>query len=207
MSALRALFALAVICLAMPAAAAPLEAYARAPMIEAATLSPDGSRLAVLVVDGRQRSVAVRDLATGTTTARAASADLYMGSVRWVGNEHLLIVTNENSDPIGISGGALPWRRAHVLNATTSKLVPLLLDETGTTNRVVNTPMIRTVGSQSTLFVEAMQFVERRGAAGLFRRIRRRGASAWWGPRNSACGGGLWTPMAAPWRKVVPSQT
>lgn len=152
----------------MPAAAAPLEAYARAPMIEAATLSPDGSRLAVLVVDGRQRSVAVRDLATGTTTARAASADLYMGSVRWVGNEHLLIVTNENSDPIGISGGALPWRRAHVLNATTSKLVPLLLDETGTTNRVVNTPMIRTVGSQSTLFVEAMQFVERRGAAGLF---------------------------------------
>lgn len=165
---IAALVAIAIAFCAFAVEAAPLDAYARIPLVEAATLSPDGKRLAILIADGEQRSVAVRDVATKAVTARASSTELGINSIRWVGNTHVLIMTYETADPIGISGGALSWRRAHILNAATSKLVPVLADVPSATSMVVNTPMIRTIGGRPTLFVEGMQFVEHKGAAGLF---------------------------------------
>lgn len=163
---ITALFAAA---FAASAAAAPLEAYARAPLIDAATLSPDGQQLAVLTVQGAERSVAVRNLATRTITARAASTELGISSVRWIGNDHLLVITSQYADPIGVTGGQMPWRRAHILDAKTSKLTPLTFDAPARTNAIVNTPMIRTIDGRPALFVETLQFAERQGAASLFR--------------------------------------
>jgi len=154
--------------LAGPAAAAPLEAYGSLPAIDAATLSPTGERLAVIVTDGERRFVAVQDLATKAAKARVDFGEVPLAGVRWVGEGHLLIYTTVEFDPGDVSGGTRTWRRAHVLDVETSKLTPLMSDAAVGMNNIVYAPMVRTVAGRPVVFLQAIEFVNRRGYVALF---------------------------------------
>ena len=139
--------------LASPALAAPLEAYGRLPAIDAATLSPAGARLAVIVTDGERCSVAVQDLATKAAKARVDFGEVPLAGVRWVGERHLLIYTRVEFDPGDVSGGTQDWRRAHLLDVETSKLTPLMSGAADGMNNIVYAPMVRTVGGRPVVFL------------------------------------------------------
>ncbi|OHB30217.1 MAG: hypothetical protein A2790_05240 [Phenylobacterium sp. RIFCSPHIGHO2_01_FULL_69_31] len=148
--------------------AAPLEAYGRLPAIDAATLSPSGGQLAVIVTDGERRSVAVQDLATKAAKARVDFGEVPLGGVRWVGERHLLIYTSVEFDPGDVTGGTRSWLRAHLLDVESSKLTPLMSDAAVGMNNIVFAPMVRTVGGRPAVFLQAIEFVNRRGYVGLF---------------------------------------
>lgn len=154
--------------LAGPALTAPLEAYGRLPAIDAATLSPSGGQLAMIVTDGERRSVAVQDLATKAAKAKVDFGEVPLGGVRWVGERHLLIYTSVEFDPGDVTGGTRSWLRAHLLDVESSKLTPLMSDAAVGMNNIVFAPMVRTVGGRPTVFLQAIEFVNRRGYVGLF---------------------------------------
>jgi dipeptidyl aminopeptidase/acylaminoacyl peptidase len=148
--------------------AASLEAYGRLPAIDAATLSPSGRQLAVIVTDGERRSVAVQDLATKAAKARVDFGEVPLGGVRWVGERHLLIYTSVEFDPRDVTGGTQNWRRAHLFDIETSKLTPLMSDGALGMNKIFFDPMVRTVGGRPIVFLQGMEFVNRHGALALF---------------------------------------
>jgi dipeptidyl aminopeptidase/acylaminoacyl peptidase len=144
---------------ASPVGAAPLAAYARLPAIQAATVSPDGSQLALIVTDGERRTVAVQDLATKAFKARVDFGDVPVQRVRWAGEGHLLIVTAVQFDPGRLSGGLMDWRRAHVLDVATQTIRPLLDDAANDLNNIAAAPEVRTIGGKPEVFVEGLQVV------------------------------------------------
>ncbi|MBL8553252.1 MAG: S9 family peptidase [Phenylobacterium sp.] len=167
---LRALLLLLVAALcAAPAISAPLEAYGRLPTIEAVTVSPGGGRLAVVVTDGEQRSVAVQDLATRTFIARAAFGDIPVQAVRWAGEGHLLITTAVRFDSPRLGGGAQDWRRVQVFDVAGQRLRPLLGDAAAGLSHVLRAPMVRTIDGRPTVFIEGLQPVEGLARAAVYR--------------------------------------
>lgn len=88
---------LAGLVLAAPATAAPLEVYGRLPMIEAAELSPDGGRIAVVVTDGEQRNVFVRTTTDRNPTFYISAGSTKLRALQWAGPNHLLISASQTS--------------------------------------------------------------------------------------------------------------
>jgi hypothetical protein len=63
--AFRAWLGLLAALLAAPALAAPLEAYGKLPSIEAGAVSAGGAELALVVTNGEERRLVVKDMVTG----------------------------------------------------------------------------------------------------------------------------------------------
>jgi len=159
MSILARLAALFLAFAAWPVGAASLAAYARLPAIEAATVSPDGSQLALIVTDGERRTVAVQDLATKAFKARVDFGDVPVQRVRWVGEGHLLVVTAVQFDPGRLGGGLVEWRRAHVLDVAAQTIRPLLDDDANGLHNIARAPEVRTIDGKPAVFVEGLQVV------------------------------------------------
>ena len=102
----RALAAFAVAYAAASAVlgATGLEVYARLPHIEAVTLSPDGTRLAVVRPDGNTRIVSVIELAHGGVVRQLRGGDEKLRSLSWADNNHLLIATPLGGLPGELAG-------------------------------------------------------------------------------------------------------
>ncbi|MFZ3008693.1 MAG: prolyl oligopeptidase family serine peptidase [Phenylobacterium sp.] len=85
-----ACLALAVAAMAAPAyAAPPLEAYGRLPAIDLVSLSPSGTRFALVARDGEARKVFVRR-ADGQAELVAPMGDTKVRALEWAGDDHLL---------------------------------------------------------------------------------------------------------------------
>jgi acetyl esterase/lipase len=73
------------------AAPPPLSAYGRLPAVDNATLSPSGDRFAVIDSDKDGRVVYVRSSADGKVIRALKFAGTKLRSLRWAGEDHLLI--------------------------------------------------------------------------------------------------------------------
>lgn len=169
MKLLARLASLCLLLVAWPAGAAPLPAYARLPAIEAVTVSPGGSQLALVVTNGERRTVAIQDLATKAFRARVDFGDVPVQRVRWADEGHLLIVTAVQFNPANLSGGLLEWRRAHVLDVDTQTIRPLLDNAEYGLSNIAGPPEVRTIDGKPTIFVEAPQAVDQRAYIALFK--------------------------------------
>ena len=87
-----ALMAAACAALAGPVAAAPLEAYGKLPSIEDASLSASGTQVAVVVTNGEERRIVVKDLTNNTIPLLASVGQTMFGDLLLAG-DHLLILT------------------------------------------------------------------------------------------------------------------
>ena len=170
MTIARRLVALVVLlCLAAPAAAAPLEAYGRLPSIEDVTISPSGHAVATITTDGEKRTLVVRELATNTVTLRGYMGDNKIRNIQWAGDNHLLVVTSTTSRAFNVENGFREWYFGNVINLQTKKLKPLMGRSKADLNAIFGFPVVRVYQGEPTVFIKGIVFSGDQGRLSLFR--------------------------------------
>jgi len=154
-------------CLGLPCAAAPLEAYGRLPNIEAASISTDGGKLAVILTDGEERKVAIRNLADGSTRLLSVGSVKVRG-LAWAGPEHLLLEKSATAVIMGSSAPRQEYSQLFDFNLAQNRLRLLLGDAEAALNVVVGPPHVRNAGGHLVVVVEGIHFLQNQGSNALF---------------------------------------
>ncbi|WP_454760991.1 alpha/beta hydrolase family protein [Caulobacter segnis] len=151
-----------------PAAKANLAIYGQLPNIEEVEISPDGSKLALIVTTGEQRFLMIRQVGGGVLGGINAGATKLRG-VTWVGEDHLLLITSQTSDVIGLSGPAREYYMASTFNWKTKKQTLLLRSQESAMNVVIGAPMVRSINNEPVVFLEGVHFIANQGVDMLYR--------------------------------------
>ncbi|TAL36031.1 MAG: S9 family peptidase [Phenylobacterium sp.] len=176
MRVLGVLAALAVAFAGVSAMAAPLAAYGGLPSIDAIEISPDGSTLAVIVSDGKNRGIVLRPTAGGPQKTYPVGASK-VRRLDWVGSDHLIVTTSQTERLIGWTGDKGEFSLGYVLDVKAQKVSPLFEEslekmQTGTHFRGASTqitdplnilagpPEVRVIDGKPTVFVEKITFKE-----------------------------------------------
>ncbi len=165
--------------LVTPVSAAPppdLGVYGRLPNIEQVEISPDGSKLAVIVTNGDQRLLAVREVGGGLLAGVNAGATKLRGVV-WAGEDHLILVASRTADVMGLTGPAREYYMATHFNWRTKKQTRLLQNQPNAMNVIVGPPMVRSLNGDPGVLLEGIRFINQRGASALFQVNLRTGAT------------------------------
>lgn len=153
--------------LAATSVAAPLSAYGHLPNIEEVSLSPDGLKMAVILTNGEERRVAIRDLTDGSTKLLGVGS-AKVRDVGWAGSNHLLITKTTTAFIPFVTAPRSEWAQTFDYNLTNGKLKSLMDDAEDALNVIAGEPMIRVVDGKPTIFVEGIHFVNGRGQHSLF---------------------------------------
>ncbi|TAL36032.1 MAG: S9 family peptidase [Phenylobacterium sp.] len=162
--------ALVLILIAAPAAAAPLSSYGKLPSIEAATVSPSGSLLAVVTSDGVKRTIVVQDLAKGAVLLRGFVGAEKIRNVQWAGDLHLLVTTSKTDTSFVIQDGRREWFFGNVIDVAGKKIRPLMgASKQADLQAILGVPVVRVVGGKPFIFARGVIFSGPRGYVSLFR--------------------------------------
>lgn len=153
---------------ARAAAAAPLEAYGKLPSIEQAQVSPNGKELAIVVTNGEERRIVVEDLVNNTRPLLATVGDTKVRSLRWAGDDHLIMTTSSTQTPLLLVSERAEWFFASEIDVRSKTLHPLLGDAANSMNTLEGEPVVRMVNGQPKVLLEGVTFVNRRGVLSLF---------------------------------------
>lgn len=145
-----------------------LAVYGQLPNIEQIELSPDGSKLAVVVTDGDQRFLSIRQVGGGVLAGMNVGATKLRG-VTWAGEEHLILVVSRTDAVVGIRGPAREYFLATDYNWKTKKQVLLLRNQRDAMNVILGGPMVRMINGEPVVFLEGVHFVNNVGIDTLFR--------------------------------------
>jgi dipeptidyl aminopeptidase/acylaminoacyl peptidase len=156
-----------VLCMGVPAFAAPLEAYGHLPSIEVASLSPDGQKLAIIWTNGEDRRIAIQDLSNGKMEVLGVGR-AKVRNLDWAGPGHLLITTSTTGIISFVTAPRAEWFMCFDYNLATKKLKLLLADAEDSLNVIASTPEVRLVNGKPKIFVEGIHFVGGRGQDSLF---------------------------------------
>lgn len=148
--------------------AAPLEAYGRLPAIETVEISPDGASLALIVTNGERRKIAIRDLASGTTSV-LDSGDIKVRDLQWAGSGHLLIVTTLTGSENNLSVRRGEYGRVYNYSLAARKMRPLMNDVNLVVDAVFAPPMVREIDGKSMVYLTGLIQEAGRSHMGLFR--------------------------------------
>jgi dipeptidyl aminopeptidase/acylaminoacyl peptidase len=150
------------------AAAAPLAAYSKLPEFEAAAISPSGHAVAMVVTNGEQRVIMVRDLKTGKFISRTATGDVKVRQVRWADDRRLLVVTSVTAAPMDLMTSKREWYMGFIVDLQSQKIMPMLRDVQYAMNTIFDMPVVRTVKGEPMVFVQGMR-VAGQGRLSLYR--------------------------------------
>ncbi|MBU1375750.1 MAG: S9 family peptidase [Alphaproteobacteria bacterium] len=159
----------ALLVVALPAAAAPLEAYGKLPSMEDATVSPSGHAVAMVVTNGEQRTIVVQDLASDTITLRGFIGEHKIRNVQWAGDNHLVLVASATLNDFDIDNGWREWYFGSSINLKTKKLKPLMQNAKADLSAIFDTPIVRSYRGEPSVFVQGIVFNDSRGQLSLFR--------------------------------------
>ena len=152
-----------------PAAAAPLEAYGRLPLIEDVQISPDGALIAVAMTDGENRLVVIKRLADDKVIGGLRAGDKKVRDVRWAGSDFLLVTTSQTALVRDLTGPRREYLISIVYDLATKRQRGLMDRAENSMNVVLSMPRVRVVDGELVAIVEGVNFVENRGQVGLFR--------------------------------------
>ena len=155
--------------LTAPAGAAPLSAYGKLPTIEDVSLSASGAKLALIVTDGEERKIVVKDVAGMKTTFAATLGRAKVRDIRFAGDQHVIITSSATASPLEVQADRSEWFFASDLNLETRHLQALLTDAGESMNAVLGYPTVREIGGEPVVFLEGYHFVNSRGVYSLFR--------------------------------------
>ena len=145
-----------------------LAIYGQLPSIEAVQISPDGTKLAVIVTDGDQRYLLIRQVGGGILRSIVVGS-IKLRDVRWADSENILLLTSQTSSVYGLAGPSREYTMAGLFNITTNQQRMLLKDQPNSMNVIIGSPMVRTVNGRTVVFVEGVYFANERGLDTLFR--------------------------------------
>lgn len=153
-----------------PAAAAPLSAYGKLPSIETAIVSPSGHAVALIVTNGEQRTIVVKDLASGAITLRGFVGEVKVRSVQWAGDKHLVLVTSNTANNMLVQDGFREWYYGSVIDLAAKQLKPVMKTAGAAgMNAIFGYPIVRNYRGEPAVFVEGVVFSGGRGQLSLFR--------------------------------------
>jgi hypothetical protein len=91
--------------------AAPLEAYGRLPSMEYVSISPDGTRIALIRTAGGERHIEVRSLFDHKVLARFKVGEEKLRALEMVDDHRVMLVTSKTTVPAGFVGPKSEWFR------------------------------------------------------------------------------------------------
>jgi dipeptidyl aminopeptidase/acylaminoacyl peptidase len=145
-----------------------LAVYGQLPQFEEIRLSPDGSKLALVMTDGEQRFLLVRTVA-GQLIAGIKVGTAKLRGITWAGEDHIIMVMSQTTEVFDIAGPAREYYMAIDFNLITRKQNFLLRSQPDSMNVILDAPMVRTVNGQPMVFLEGIHFLNNTGANTLFR--------------------------------------
>jgi dipeptidyl aminopeptidase/acylaminoacyl peptidase len=145
-----------------------LAIYGRLPQYEEVRVSPDGSKLAMVLTNGDERFVLVRTLA-GQNVAGVKAGTTKLRGLTWAGEDHLIMVSSQTTEVFDIQGPAREYYMALDFNLVTKKQNLLLRSQPNTMNVILDAPMVRTINGQPVVFLEGVHFVNNMGLNTLFK--------------------------------------
>ena len=154
---------------AFAARAAPLEVYGRLPTVEAVALSPNGTTLAMIVTNGDERTIIIKDVVQGKILRMLRGGNLKLRALDWAGDDHLILTLTKTGDIEGVATPRREWALVADFSLTTGKLRPMLSRVSGTLNVAVSAPKVRTIDGRPMVFIVGVQFVGSVGVQTLFR--------------------------------------
>ncbi|HEY0650551.1 S9 family peptidase [Phenylobacterium sp.] len=167
---LSVLITLAVACFCAPAAwAAALSAYGKLPSIEQAEVSPSGHAVAVVVTNGEQRNIVVKDLASGAVLLNGFVGDHKVRNVQWAGDQHLVLVSSTTTTAFSIQNGRREWYFGSLIDLKAKKMRPLIRPTESSLGAIFDTPIVRIYKGEPHVFVQGVVFVDSHGRLSLFR--------------------------------------
>jgi dipeptidyl aminopeptidase/acylaminoacyl peptidase len=152
-----------------PAAAAPLSAYGRLPSIESAVVSPSGHAVAVVVTNGEQRTIVVKELATGQILLRGFLGDHKIRNVQWAGDKHLTVVSSATLTAFELRNGRREWFFGNIVDLTSKKMRPMMRNAQADLSAIFDMPIVRNYRGEATVFVQGVVFSGGWGHLSLFR--------------------------------------
>jgi len=155
-----------------PGWSAPLEVYGRLPSLENVSLSPDGTKLAVIRTTGNKRLLAIASLADHKVIGKVLGiGTAKLRSVSWADDSHLMLISSRTAAPIGLIGAKHEWFLLSIWDLNKQKLSnypdPSQSDR-DIMNVIRGQPMVRRIEGHSVLFVAGI-YVTDVTLPGLFR--------------------------------------
>ena len=152
------------------ASAAPLEAYGKLPSIESATISPNGRAVAVVVTNGEDRTIVVKDLKSDAITLRGFLGAHKIRSVSWAGDEHLAVVYSATFNTFEIDNGFREWFFGSTINLKTKTIAPMMRNsQKADLGAIFGYPIVRNYMGEPAIFVQGVVFSGGYGHLSLFR--------------------------------------
>jgi dipeptidyl aminopeptidase/acylaminoacyl peptidase len=152
--------------------AVPLDVYGHLPSLEDVSLSPDGSRVALVRTTGNMRVVEVISLADGTPLSALRVGEQKLRGIEWADDRRLMIRTSAT----GVTGGVIPttgmlseWSMLQVYDVIDHKSVIIpdhdrFRDAPGMMmNVIIGGAMVRHVGRHTVLFMRGVFFRRQSG--------------------------------------------
>jgi dipeptidyl aminopeptidase/acylaminoacyl peptidase len=158
-SSVRVVAALTMLACVARAPAAPLDAYGRLPSIEQASLSPDGTKIALVQTAHDVRVLSIVDLDEEKVISLLRIGDSKVPSIEWADDDHLLVTTASSVMPMELFGEKTEWHLLSVFNVQTKKFTALLNhvnDDAKTMNVVNGAPVIVHSGKDTLLYVHGV---------------------------------------------------
>ena len=155
--------------LAWPAFAAPLEAYGKLPSLEIGAVSASGDQVAVVVTNGEERRIVVKDLVKNTTPLLATVGATKVRDLRWAGDQHLILTTSSTQKPLVVLADRGEWFFASEIDVPNKKLHGLLGDADRSMNVLEGAPVVRMVGGKPLVLLQGISFVNSQGVLTLFK--------------------------------------
>lgn len=145
-----------------------LAIYGQLPTIEDVEISPDGTKLAVIVTNGDQRYLTIRQVGGGVLRTVIAGS-IKLRGVQWAGPNHVLLITSQTTAVFGLMGPAREYMMALDYNVDTGKQTALLKDQPQSMNVIISWPMVRMIDNQAVVFLEGIRFTDERGRDTLYK--------------------------------------
>ena len=148
------------------ASASDLSLYGRLPSIEDMELSPDGKALAMILTDGENRRVYVRDIAAQKTLVGLDAGPNRVSYIKWANRDNLMLEMLRRS----IDEPTISHPTAVMVNIRTGKQAPLLGNQSDKSLDITfGAPTVRSEGGGTVLYVTAISFDDGRAAPSVFR--------------------------------------
>lgn len=151
---------------APPGRSAPLEVYGGLPTLENVSLSPDGTRLALVQTKGNTRVLAVLSLTDHNKPIGNSQAlgTVKMRAVEWADNQRLLLISSKTDAPRFLDGDQQEWDLLSVWDVDKQKLSAYPNVDKEDHRRIMNVldgyPMVRKIGGHTVLFVPGIMITE-----------------------------------------------
>ncbi|MBS0375649.1 MAG: S9 family peptidase [Proteobacteria bacterium] len=145
-------------------AAPPLEAYGRLPTIEAAALSPDGGKIALIQAMKDGRVLTVVSIADQKLLAAARIGQPKLRDLRWADDRFVLITTASTEMPMDMIGEKVEWNLLTAFDIEKRKTTVLLehvSDGVRTMNVVYGSPVVQRTPDGTVLYVHGYYVVDR----------------------------------------------